>query len=78
MGRMSNREKVRVFMWFIEFDKKICLGPVCMLLKIDLNFTVKFVGKNCRLSFCIKVTAMNIKLHCSRLTKRIKEALLLL
>lgn len=67
---IEQEEKV----WFTKFDKKMCLGRVCMSLKADLNCMVKFVGQNCWQNFCIETTAMSV-LYCFRLymSKRIKE-----
>lgn len=53
---VEQEEKV----WFTKFDKKMCLGRVCMSLKADLNCMVKFVGQNCWQNFCIETTAMTI------------------
>lgn len=53
---IEQKEKV----WFTKFDKKMCLGRVCMSLKADLNCMVKFVGQNCWQNFCIETTAMTI------------------
>lgn len=53
---IEQEEKV----WFTKFDKKMCLGRVCVSLKTDLNCMVKFVGQNCWQNFCIETTAMTI------------------